>query len=321
MDVLFQGIMDASERLAGIAHRTPVLTSRSLDEVTGNRVFLKCENFQRMGAFKFRGAYNAISRLNSADAARGVVTYSSGNHAQAVALAGRLLKVKTLVVMPSDAPAVKLQATKNYGAEVITYDREKTDRESIAKELIEKYGYTLIPPFDHVDVIAGQGTAAKELIEETSTLDYLFVPCGGGGLLSGSAVYIKNALPHCKVIGVEPATADDATQSFRTGTLHSIPNPKTVADGLRTSSLGEITFPTVQKYVDDMVTVSDGAILETMYYLWTRLKIIVEPSGATGLAPLFKDTAGLRDQRIGVILSGGNVDVRLAGSLFAGMED
>lgn len=321
MDALYQGVLDAAQRLAGIAHRTPVLTSRSLDELTGNRIFLKCENFQRVGAFKFRGAYNAISLLSKSEAERGVVTYSSGNHAQAIALAGRLLKVKTVVVMPSDAPAVKLQATKKYGAEVLTYDRGTTDRESMAQELIAKHGYTLIPPFDHAHVIAGQGTAAKELIEETNTLDYLFVPCGGGGLLSGCAVYIKNVLPHCKVIGVEPATADDATQSFRTGTLHTIPNPKTVADGLRTSALGEITFPTVRKYVDDMVTVSDEAILETMYYLWTRLKIIVEPSGATSLAPLFKDLLGIRDKRVGVVLSGGNVDVRLAGELFAGMEE
>lgn len=318
---LYKGILDASERLAGVAHRTPVLTSRSLDEVTGNQVFLKCENFQRMGAFKFRGAYNAISRLSPELAGRGVVTYSSGNHAQAIALAGRLLKVKTIVVMPSDAPAVKLQATKNYGAEVLTYDRENTDRETLAQNLIEKHGYTLIPPFDHADVIAGQGTAAKELIEETHTLDYLLVPCGGGGLLSGCAVYTKNALPHCKVIGVEPETADDATQSFRTGTLHTIPNPKTVADGLRTSSLGKITFPTVRQYVDEMTTISDRSILETMYYLWTRMKIIVEPSGATSLAPLFKGTLEIKDKRVGVVLSGGNVDVRLAGQLFAGIDD
>ncbi len=321
MDSLYKGVLDAVDRLAGVAHHTPVLTSHSLDEVTGNTVFLKCENFQRMGAFKFRGAYNAISRLPSEAAARGVITYSSGNHAQAVALAGRILGVETTVVMPSDAPTVKLTATKKYGAQVVTYDRETMNREEITAQLVAEHGYTLIPPFDHPDVIAGQGTAAKELIDEVYSIDMLLVPCGGGGLLSGCAVYTRHALPTCKIIGVEPETADDATRSFQTKTLQTIHNPKTVADGLRTESLGAITFPTILKNVDEMVTVSDADILDTMYYLWTRMKIVVEPSGATALAPLFKGRLPVRGKRIGVVLSGGNVDVRLAGDLFASVSD
>ncbi len=243
MDPLYQGVLEAVDRLAGVAHRTPVLTSRSLDEVTGNNVFLKCENFQRMGAFKFRGAYNAISRLTPEQAARGVITFSSGNHAQAVALAGRLLGVQATVVMPMDAPAVKLAATRNYGAEVVTYDRGTMNREAMTTQLVAEHGYTLIPPFDHPDVIAGQGTAAKELIDEVYSLDMLLVPCGGGGLLSGCAVYTRHAAPHCRIIGVEPELADDATRSFRTGRLQTIHNPQTVADGLRTESLEPLHFP------------------------------------------------------------------------------
>ena len=321
MDPLYQGVLDAVDRLAGVAHRTPVLTSRSLDEVTGNTVFLKCENFQRMGAFKFRGAYNAISRLSPELAARGVVTYSSGNHAQAVALAGRLLGIKTAVVMPADAPAVKLSATRKYGADVVTYDRETMNRETMTSQLIAEHGYTLIPPFDHPDVIAGQGTAARELIDEVYSLDMLLVPCGGGGLLSGCAVYTRRTLPACRIIGVEPETADDATRSFRTGTLQKVHNPKTVADGLRTESLGAITFPAIRENVDDMVTVSDADILDTMYYLWTRMKIVVEPSGATALAPLFKGHLPVRGKRVGVVISVGNGDVRLAGELFGGISE
>lgn len=321
MDPLYKGVLAAAERLAGVAHRTPVLTSRSLDELTGNSVFLKCENFQRMGAFKFRGAYNAISRLSPALADRGVITFSSGNHAQAVALSGKLLGVRTTVVMPADAPAVKLAATRNYGAEVVTYDRETMNRETMTQKLVEENGYTLIPPFDHPDVIAGQGTTAKELIEETGGIDLLLVPCGGGGLLSGCAVFTRNALPECRIVGVEPEAADDATRSFRTGVLQTTRNPKTVADGLRSESLGVITFPTIQKNVDAMVTVSDSDILETMYYLWTRLKIVVEPSGATALAALFKNRLDVSGKRVGVVLSGGNVDVRLAGELFASIGD
>lgn len=318
---MFDKVLAAAQRIEGVAHRTPVMTSRLLNEVTGNAVFLKCENFQRMGAFKFRGAYNAVSALSPADRARGVLTYSSGNHAQAIALTGKLLGVATIVIMPSDAPAVKFAATQGYGATVVRYDKETTTREKVAAELTAKYGYTLIPPFDHEEVVAGQGTAAKELIEDIGSLDYVFSPCGGGGLLSGTAVSTKSLLPACRVIGVEPELADDAVRSFKSGELQTVHNPPTIADGLRTPSLGKITFPLVRKYVDDMVTVSEEEIISTMYYLWTRLKIVVEPSGAVSLAPLFHRKLPLAGQRVGVILSGGNVDVREVGKLFETVSD
>lgn len=318
---MFEKVLAAAQRLAGVAHRTPVLTSRLLDETTGNAIFLKCENFQRMGAFKFRGAYNAISALAPADRQRGIITYSSGNHAQAVALTGKLLGVPTTVIMPSDAPAVKFAATKAYGAEVVSYDKEKTSREAVANELVAKHGFTLIPPFDHEEVVAGQATAAKELIEEVPALDYVFSPCGGGGLLSGTAISVKSLVPACRVYGVEPELADDAVRSFKTGVLQRVHNPPTIADGLRTPALGKVTFPLVQKYVDDMVTVPEEEIVRTMYYLWTRLKIVVEPSGAVSLAPLFCRKLPIAGKRVGIILSGGNVDVRLAGEIFAGIKD
>jgi len=318
---MYSKVIEASKRLAGAAHKTPVFSSRLLNEHAGNEIYLKCENFQRMGAFKFRGAYNALSNLTPEAKAKGVVTYSSGNHAQAIALAGKLLKVATTVIVPNDAPAVKLKAAQGYGASIVLYDRETVAREDIAKQMIADHGYTLIPPFDHEDVIAGQGTAAMELLDEVGSLDYLFVQCGGGGLLSGCAAYTKNALPQCQVYGVEPDTADDATKSFKTGTLHTAHNPPTIADGLRTPALGKLTFPLIRQYVDDMITVSDDEILSTMYYLWTRLKIVVEPSGAVSLAPLFHRKLPLQGKRVGVILSGGNVDVRLAGELFANISD
>lgn len=318
---MFEKVLAASERIAGVAHRTPVLTSRLLDERTGNSVYLKCENFQRMGAFKFRGAYNAVSALAPEIRQKGIVTYSSGNHAQAIALTGKLLGVPTTVVMPSDAPAVKFAATKAYGADIVSYDRAKASREAVAAQLIEEYGYTLIPPFDHEEVVAGQGTAAKELIEEVAGLNYVLAPCGGGGLLSGTAISAKHLAPGCKVIGVEPELADDATRSFKTGRLVRNDNPPTIADGLRTASLGDVTFKLVRHYVDDMVTVSEAEILEAMYFLWTRVKVVVEPSGAVSLAALLARKLPVTGQRIGVILSGGNVDVRLAGELFAGMTD
>lgn len=318
---MFAKVLAAARRLEGVAHRTPVMTSRLLNEVTGNEIFLKCENFQRMGAFKFRGAYNAISALPAAARERGVVTYSSGNHAQAIALTGRLLGVATTVIMPADAPAVKFAATEGYGATVVKYDKETTSREKVAAELTAKQGYTLIPPFDHEDVVAGQGTATKELIEDVGSLDYVFSPCGGGGLLSGTAISAKHLLPACRVIGVEPELADDAVRSFKSGELQTVHNPPTIADGLRTPSLGKITFPLVRTYVDDMVTVSDEEIIATMYYLWTRLKIVVEPSGAVGLAPLFHRKLPIAGRRVGVILSGGNVDVREVGKLFATVGD
>ncbi len=303
----------AAERLDGVAHRTPVLTSRTLDERCGAQVFLKCENFQRGGAFKFRGAFNAISRLGDLERARGVLTFSSGNHAQAVALVGRLLKIPTLIVMPRDAPAAKLAATRGYGAEVVLYDPASEAREEITARLQTERQMTLIPPYDHRDVAAGQGTAALELFEQAGPLDALYVPCGGGGLLSGCALAAALVAPECRVIGVEPSAADDAARSFRSGTLQRVRNPRTVADGLRTPSLGEVTFPIVMERVDQMQTVEEHEIVEAMYFLWTRMKLVAEPSGAVAPAGVLAGDAG---GRVGVIISGGNVDISAAAELF-----
>ena len=305
----YEDVVAAAERLRGIAHRTPVLSSHTVDERTGARVFLKCENFQRMGAFKFRGAYNALARLTADERRRGVITFSSGNHAQAVALAGRLLGAPVTVVMPSDAPAVKVAATRGYGGEVVLYDREAgPTREEIGTRLASERGLVLIPPFDHPDVIAGQGTAALELFGETEALDLLLVPCGGGGLLSGCALAARALAPKCRVVGVEPANADDATRSFRTRTLHTVHNPDTIADGVRTPSLGKITFPLVLQNVDDMVTVSEEAIVAATVFLWNRMKIVVEPTGALSAAALFEGAVPARGLRVGMVVSGGNVD-------------
>ncbi|HYR08515.1 MAG TPA: threo-3-hydroxy-L-aspartate ammonia-lyase [Longimicrobium sp.] len=308
----------AAERLRGIAHHTPVMTSRTLDERLGARVFFKCENLQRMGAFKFRGAYNAVSLLSDEERARGVLAYSSGNHAQAVALTGRLLGIRTTIVMPDDAPVSKVEATRGYGAEIILYDKEKQSREELAAQLKQERGMSLIPPYDYADVVAGQGTAALELLEETGPLDALLAPCGGGGLLSGSALAAGALSPGCRVIGVEPELADDATRSFRTGTVQTVHNPPTIADGLRTPALGRITFPLVRAHVADMRTVSEQGIVEAMRFLWTRMKIVVEPSGAVPLAALLADPDSFRGMRIGVVISGGNVDLASACELFGG---
>jgi threonine dehydratase len=308
----------AAGRLRGVANRTPVHTSRTLDARTGARVFLKCENFQRGGAFKFRGAYNAVSKLSDEERARGVLTFSSGNHAQAVALTGRLLGIPVVVVMPDDAPAAKVEGTRGYGAEVILYDPREQDRQEIAAGLQRERGMALIPPYDHADVVAGQGTAALELMEEVGPLDVLFAPCGGGGLLSGSALAAKSFAPDCRVIGVEPELADDATRSFNTGVLAVIRNPPTIADGLRTPSLGRITFPLVRAHVSEMRTVPEQGIIEAMRFLWTRAKLVVEPSGAVSLAALLASADELRGLRVGVILSGGNVDLAAACRLLAG---
>ena len=307
----YADVESAADRIAGVAHVTPVATSRSADRRTGARVFFKCENLQRGGAFKFRGGYNALSRLSADERRRGVVTFSSGNHAQAIALAGQLLDIPRVIVMPSDAPAVKRIATEGYGGEVVLYDREREDREEIGRRLARDRGLTLIPPYDHPHVIAGQGTAARELISEVGELDFLFVPCGGGGLLSGSALAAKGTSPGCRVIGVEPAAGDDATRSFRTKTLQTVHNPKTVADGARTPSLGTLTFPLVLQNVADMATVDDPLLLQTMFYLWERLKLVVEPTGALGAAAVLQAGDAIRGTRVGVILSGGNVDVSL----------
>jgi threonine dehydratase len=304
----FSDIEGAALQIAGVAHRTPVVSSRTVNNRTGAQLFFKCENLQRAGAFKFRGAYNALSRLSPDERRRGVVTFSSGNHAQAIALAGQVLEIPRVIVMPSDAPAVKRIATEGYGGEVILYDRDREDREAIGQRLARERGLTLIPPYDHPHIIAGQGTAARELIEEIGALDYLFVPCGGGGLLSGSAIAAKAMAPACRVIGVEPAAGDDATRSFRTKTLQKVDNPKTVADGARTPSLGALTFPLVLEHVSEMTTVDDPTLLNAMFYLWERLKLVVEPTGALGAAAAFQGALSIGGARVGVVLSGGNVD-------------
>jgi len=317
--VTFDDIEAAARRITGVARLTPVMTSGSLDQRLGARVFLKCESFQRAGAFKFRGAYNAISKLSEADRRRGILTYSSGNHAQAVALASRLLGAAATVVMPADAPAAKRKATEAYGARVIAYDPAREDREEVARGLQREGGPVLIPPFDHPDVVAGQGTSAMELFGEVGALDLLLVPCGGGGLLSGSAIAAKRLSAGCRVVGVEPETADDATRSFRTGTLQTVRNPRTIADGARTPSLGTITFPLVRQHVDDMVTVTDDDILRAMRFLWERMKIVVEPTGALGLAAAWRSAVDVAGKRVGVIVSGGNVDLVVAADLLRGL--
>ncbi len=304
---MFEHILAAKKRLKGVSHVTPIMVSRTLNRLVNAEVFLKCENFQRIGAFKFRGAFNSISQLSESEKARGVITYSSGNHAQAVALVGKLLNIRTTVVMPNDAPATKLAATKEYGATIIDYDPAKAKREDIAKELERTHGYVMIPPYDHVDVVAGQGTAALEMFEEIATLNLLLVPCGGGGLLSGCAVAAKGAAKNCKTIGIEPELADDATKSFHTKKLHRVINPPTIADGTRTPSLGKITFPLVLEYVDDMKTVSEAAIIDAVRFLFYRMKLVIEPSGALGLAALLSQVVKPKG-RIGIILSGGNID-------------
>jgi threonine dehydratase len=308
LPVTYADVAAASARLLGHAHRTPVVTSRTVDERTGARVFFKCENFQRMGAFKFRGAFNALAQLSEEARSRGVLAYSSGNHAQAVALAGRELGIRVTIVMPQDAPKVKMAATRGYGAEVVPYDKHTTSREELSTRIAAERGLAVIPPFDHPHVVAGQGTAAKELIEDAGPLDYLFVPCGGGGLISGCALAAAALSPGCRVIGIEPEAGDDATRSFRSKTLQSCHNPETIADGARTHSLGSVTFPLVMALVHDMATVSDPDLISAMLYLWERMKIVVEPTGALGAAGLFEGGYRVAGKRVGVIVSGGNVD-------------
>jgi len=305
----YADVESAARQIAGFAHRTPVLTSRLVDARVGAQLFFKCENLQRAGAFKFRGACNALSRLSSDEARRGVVTFSSGNHAQAIALAGQLLDIPRVIVMPADAPAPKRRATEDYGGEVVLYDRDREDREAIGHAIARDRGLVVIPPYDHPHIIAGQGTAARELFDEVGPLDFLFVPCGGGGLLSGSALAARQLSPTCQVIGVEPAAGDDANRSFRTKALQRVTNPQTVADGARTPSLGTLTFPIVLELVADMTTVDDPTLLQTMFYLWERLKIVIEPTGALGAAAALTGMHQIGGKRVGVILSGGNVDL------------
>jgi threonine dehydratase len=310
--VSYDDVARAHERLAGHARRTPALTSATVDALTGAKVVFKCENLQRMGAFKFRGAFNALAQLGAEQRKRGVIAYSSGNHAQAVALAGRMLGIAATIVMPLDAPRVKLEATRGYGANIVTYDPATADRKALAEALSVKHGFTVIPPYDHAHVVAGQGTAAKELLEDAGPLDALLVPCGGGGLLSGCALAASALSPGCRVIGVEPEAGDDATRSFRTRTLQTVHNPDTIADGARTPSLGQVTFPLVLRYVSDMLTVGDAALLRSMFFLWERMKLVVEPTGALAACALLEKRFLATDLRVGVVLSGGNVDLHWA---------
>jgi threonine dehydratase len=325
--VTLADVRSAAARLDGVAHRTPVMTSRWLDDRAGGVVLLKCECFQRVGAFKFRGAYNAASRLTDEHRARGVLTYSSGNHAQALALAGALLEVPTVIVMPADAPRVKLEATRGYlgrnpaGGEIVHYDRATELREVVGSRIAAERGLTVIPPYDHPHVIAGQGTAGMELIEDAGVLDELYVCVGGGGLISGCAIAARALAPRCRVIGVEPAAGDDATRSFRDRTLHTVREPETIADGARTPSLGRWTFPLVLASVDEMMTVTDGELIEAMRICYERLKIVIEPTGALGLAGALQRACapgGLGGKRVGILVSGGNVDVGRLGELFGG---
>jgi threo-3-hydroxy-L-aspartate ammonia-lyase len=313
--VSFKDVLDAERRLAGVAHRTPVLTSRTLDEQVGARVFLKCEGFQRAGTFKFRGAYNALSRLTDDEKRRGVLTYSSGNHAQATALAARLVGTSATIVMPKDAPAAKRRATEGYGARVVGYDAATENRETIARGLQGALPMVVIPPFDHRHVIAGQGTAALELFDEVGELDALVVPCGGGGLLAGSALVAARRSPACRVVGVEPELGDDGNRSFRSGTLQTVHNPRTIADGARTPSLGLLTFPIIRALVADMTIASDDELVATMRFVGERLKIVVEPTGVLGLAALM--AGRVKGARVGVVLSGANVDLDALAPLLA----
>jgi threonine dehydratase len=314
----FDDVAAAADRIAGTAHRTPVLTSRTADEEAGAQFFFKCENFQRMGAFKFRGAYNALSLFDAAQRKAGVVAFSSGNHAQAIALAARLIGMPATIVMPHDAPAAKIAATRGYGGEVVVYDRYKEDREAIGRRLAEERGLTLIPPYDHPHVIAGQGTAAMELIEETGPLDALFVCMGGGGLLSGCALAARAMAPACKVYGVEPEAGNDGQQSFRTGKIVHIEVPKTIADGAQTQSPGKITFEIIRRDVDDVLTASDAELIECMRFFAERMKMIVEPTGCLSFAAARRMKSELKGQRIGIVVSGGNVDMARFAALVGG---
>lgn len=305
----FADIEAAADRLSGHAHRTPVLRSRGIDTATGATVFFKCENFQRAGAFKFRGAFNALAQLGESERRTGVLTYSSGNHAQAIALAGSLLGIPTTIVMPADAPSVKRAATEAYGGHVVPYDRATQDREAIGGELARARGLTIVPPYDHPHIIAGQGTAAKELLDEVGPLDVIVAPCGGGGLLAGTALAARALAPQCRVVGVEPRAGDDGARSFASGSRQTVTNPLTIADGARTPSLGHLTFSVILAQAQDLITVDDDALVRAMRRLAERLKIVVEPTGALAAAAVLDGALAVQGRRVGVILSGGNVDL------------
>ncbi|HBC7429654.1 TPA: threo-3-hydroxy-L-aspartate ammonia-lyase [Providencia rettgeri] len=306
----YQDVEAAAQRIAGFAHKTPVLTSTTANKEFGGELFFKCENFQRMGAFKFRGAFNALSLLSSEQKKAGVIAFSSGNHAQGIALAAQLLHIPATILMPNDAPAVKVAATQGYGATVIRFDRYKEDREVLCQQLATQQGLTIIPPYDHPDIIAGQGTAAKELIEEVGELDALFVCLGGGGLLSGCAIATRKLSPNCQIYGVEPLAGNDAQQSFRRGEIVHIDTPKTIADGAQTQHLGNYTFAVIKNKVDDIFTVTDEQLIDRMKFYAERMKIIVEPTGCLSYAAALAHKEQFQGKRVGIIVSGGNVDIQ-----------
>ncbi|MEI7217125.1 threo-3-hydroxy-L-aspartate ammonia-lyase [Pectobacterium carotovorum] len=314
----YDDVVAAAERIDGYANKTPVMTSRTVNNAFGAELFFKCENLQRMGAFKFRGAMNALLQFSDEQKAAGVVTFSSGNHAQAIALAAKLLGIPATIVMPHDAPAAKVAATRGYGGNVVEYNRYTEDREQIGNDLAKKYGLTLIPPYDHPHVIAGQGTAAKELLEETGELDALFVCLGGGGLLSGCALATRQLSPQCKIYGVEPLAGNDGQQSFRSGNIVHIDTPKTIADGAQTQHLGNYTFPLIRQNVDDILTVTDDDLIDAMRFYAERMKIVVEPTGCLSFAAARNLKESLRGKRIGIIISGGNVDISRYGAFLTG---
>ena len=314
----YDDVVQAASRIAGVANRTPVLTSRTVDEAFGAQVFFKCENMQRMGAFKFRGACNALMKFSPEQRRAGVVAFSSGNHAQAIALSAKLLGIPATIVMPQDAPAAKVAATRGYGGNVVMYDRYTEDREQIGRDLAQKHGLTLIPPYDHPDVIAGQGTAAKELFEEVGPLDAFFVCLGGGGLLSGSALATRALSPSCRLYGVEPEAGNDGQQSFRSGAIVHIDTPQTIADGAQTQHLGNITFPIIRRDVDDILTATDDELVQCMRFFAERMKIVVEPTGCLGFAAARRMQDELRGKKVGILVSGGNIDLAKLSGFLAG---
>lgn len=313
----YEDVEAAAKRIKGHAHRTPVMQSSTANRELQAQIYFKCENLQRMGAFKFRGAFNALSQFSDAQRKAGVLAYSSGNHAQAIALAGRLLGIPATIIMPQDAPAAKVEATRNYGASVVIYDRYKEDREEIAQKLAQEKGLTVIPPYDHADIIAGQGTAMKELIEEVGALDAVFTPLGGGGLLSGSSLSAKALIPSAQIYGVEPQAGNDGQQSFKTGQIVHIDTPKTIADGAQTQHLGKLTFEIIKRNVTDVLTATDDELMACMRFFAERMKLVVEPTGCLGYAAAKNMKEQLRGKRIGIIISGGNVDLKRFASMIA----
>ncbi|EYS13685.1 putative threonine ammonia-lyase [Acinetobacter baumannii 25569_7] len=305
----YEDVAAAAERIKDFINKTPVLTSRTVNNEFEAEVLFKCENFQRVGAFKFRGAMNALLQFNETQKKAGVVAFSSGNHAQAIALSSKILGIPATIIMPKDAPAAKMAATREYGGNIVEFDRYTEDREKIGKEIAEKNGLTLIPSYDHPHVIAGQGTAAKELFEEVGDLDYLFVCLGGGGLLAGSALSARQLSPNCKIYGVEPALGNDGQMSFRKGEIVHIDTPATIADGAQTQYLGKLTFPIIQQKVDDILTVTDEELINAMKFFAERMKMVVEPTGCLGFAAARNLKDELKGKRIGIIISGGNVDI------------